>query len=284
MPPATCPLAPATCHPSRVTRPPAPGTRHLPSVTVASPPQLGHHLVRWRSYNRRDLELSLTALFPGSTYPRARHLPVTTRLPRDFRSDRVPRVACHAPVCAVHLSRHLPPGTPNQVVAPFSPMTTHTWLWIPLRRSDNISSSCARQQHHAFVAPSFVKGRPRRASQELVPPSACSATSAVNHPCRSCNSWLGPLPRKLLSSYSAHHAWRGREAWELRQLPPAASPPQAAQAAGSAPEAGAAGQAGAGGPRNGDGAVAAPGLWVARLTVLPFGRQEPIVVESGESG
>ncbi|KAI8472083.1 MAG: hypothetical protein J3K34DRAFT_519984 [Monoraphidium minutum] len=138
----------------------------LASLSRMTPTEVGHHLIRWRTFSRRDLDLSLAALFPASAYARGRHLPVTARLPLAFRS---------------------------------------------------------------------------------------------------MNSWLGPSPCKLLSAYTSHHAWRGREAWETSQ-PPAPLPPAAG--APGAPEPQGGGGGGAGAP------------WVARLRVLPFGREEPIEVES----
>ncbi|GBF89034.1 hypothetical protein Rsub_01533 [Raphidocelis subcapitata] len=169
----------------------------LASLSRMTPTEVGHHLIRWRSYGRRDLELSLAALFPESSYARGRHLPVTARLPRAFRS---------------------------------------------------------------------------------------------------MNSWLGPAPRTLLWTYVNHHAsWRGRERWELREAnggavaaPPAPLPAPAAEpiggeaSAGAAPAPAGAAEKGGGGAGAAGGAAAAPApLWVARLTVAPFGREAPVVVESG---
>lgn len=100
---------------------------------------------------------------------------------------------------------------------------------------------------------------------------------------------------KLLSAYTPHHAWRGREVWELTQLP-AASGSAAAAGAGAAsqtrqqpaaqqqPAASEAGSVGSAAGASGGAraaAAAAGGPWVARLTVLPFGRDAPVVVESG---
>jgi hypothetical protein len=178
--------------------------------------QTGHHLVRWRSYGRRELELSLTALFPASDYARARGLPITARLPRAFR--------CEWKGEGHHTrSTGSGQGAAGHIPSPSSP---------PL----------------------------------LLPPS------------RSANSWLGPTPLRLLSAYTTHHAWRappGRQpvAWELREVPA----PAPAGAAAEAPEATA--RAGAGAAGSGAGP-----RWAARLTVLPFGRDAPIVVESGAWG
>ena len=101
---------------------------------------------------------------------------------------------------------------------------------------------------------------------------------------------------KLLCAYTMHHAWRGREAWDLRQLAPGgaavapgAAAPAAAAGAPAQAATGAASQAAAsevtsvGSAADVVGAAVGGGggLWVARLTVLPFGREEPLVVESG---
>ncbi len=164
-------------------------TQHPPQsniqIQINNLHQVGHHMLHWRTYTRRDLQLSLTALFPASEYARERHLPVTTRLPAAIRS---------------------------------------------------------------------------------------------------LNSWPGAKPRALLNAYTTHHGWRGgRQQWDMRQV--GGGEAAAGGGGGGGDEGGDAAMLPAAGGEGGEGGAAAaavPEQWVARLTVMPFGREEPLVVESGD--